>query len=159
VIQYVEVKVPVKEERKGRTEEEKYAERLARDLERRAERRKAKLQNKDLARAPTYYNADIDPLELLKNRESKQLRRIYMNKVLGGELPVKEQANMFLLPVPENLGFVQCTIERNTSGFNKLWPKYTMTLSDDKQMMLEAKKLASSKTPHYRIELQSQNVS
>ena len=66
---------------------------------------------------------------------------------------------MFLLPVPENLGFVQCTIERNTSGFNKLWPKYTMTLSDDKQMMLEAKKLASSKTPHYRIELQSQNVS
>ena len=65
---------------------------------------------------------------------------------------------MFLCPVPENLGYIQCTIERNTSGFNKLWPKYTMVLSDDHTMMLEAKKLASSKTPHYRIELQSKNI-
>jgi len=33
-----------------------------------------------------------------------------------------------------------------------------MVLSDDHQMMLEAKKLASSKTPHYRIELQNKNI-
>ena len=41
---------------------------------------------------------------------------------------------------------------------NKFWPKYILKLSGDVKnvgMMLEAKKIANSKTPHYRIEIQT----
>lgn len=61
---------------------------------------------------------------------------------------------MFMRPIPPELGIVQCTIIRNSSGMNKFWPKYTLKLSGDIKnvgMMLEAKKIAQSKTPHYRI--------
>ena len=56
---------------------------------------------------------------------------------------------------------MQCTIERNSTGMNKFWPKYTLKLSygssQGEQMMLVASKLAKSKTPHYRIEIQSES--
>ena len=57
-------------------------------------------------------------------------------------------------PIPPELGVIQCTIERNSSGMNKFWPKYILKLSGDIKnvgLMLEAKKIAQSKTPHYRI--------
>ena len=56
--------------------------------------------------------------------------------------------------VPPDIGHVQCTIERNASGMNKFWPKYILKLSDG-QVLLEAKKVAKSKTAYYRIEISS----
>lgn len=40
---------------------------------------------------------------------------------------------------------------------NKFWPKYTVILDGTKLALLSAKKLANSKTSHYRIELANSN--
>lgn len=40
---------------------------------------------------------------------------------------------------------------------NKFWPKYTVILDETKVALLSAKKLANSKTSHYRIELANAN--
>jgi len=60
-------------------------------------------------------------------------------------------------PLPVEIGQLQCTIERNSSGFNKFWPKYTLMLSSNSSPMLSSKKLAKSKTSHYRIEIANQS--
>jgi tubby-related protein 1 len=54
-------------------------------------------------------------------------------------------------PIPRNVGVIQCTINRNKSGFNKFWPKYAMHLSDGNKFLLSAKKRAANKTSNYLI--------
>ena len=56
-------------------------------------------------------------------------------------------------PLPPGIGMVQCEIERNQSGFNKFWPKYTLSLTSNRVELLNCKKQANSKTPHYKINL------
>jgi hypothetical protein len=63
------------------------------------------------------------------------------------------QADLFLKPVPAEIGMVQCELTRNKSGFNKFWPRYELSVSGSKTPLLSSKKLANSKTSHYRIEL------
>jgi len=56
-------------------------------------------------------------------------------------------------PIPRDVGLIQCTIERDKSGLNKVWPKYNLRMSSGStNLMLIATKL-KSKTPHYRIEM------
>lgn len=60
-------------------------------------------------------------------------------------------------PVPRNCGVIQCTINRHKSGFNRLWPKYTMHLSDGNNFLLSAKKRAANKTSNYLISTDPEN--
>ena len=57
---------------------------------------------------------------------------------------MKDQAKLIMAPLPPEIGMVQFTIERNKSGFNKINPKYILSLSDSDNtplMMLESKKV------------------
>ena len=58
-------------------------------------------------------------------------------------------------PIPKQIGYVQCTIERNTSGVNKFFPKYTLKLSDGNKTMLIGDKISNSATSHYKINIDS----
>ena len=60
-------------------------------------------------------------------------------------------------PIPPDIGVIQCIVERNNKGLNKLWPKFVLKLLDGNvdikfnTTMLVASKIKNSKTPHYRI--------
>ena len=62
-----------------------------------------------------------------------------------------------MLPVPAEIGNIQCVLDSNNKGLNKLWPKFELNLLDgdiDVQLstkMLSANKIKNSKTAHYRI--------
>lgn len=74
---------------------------------------------------------------------------------------MKIKSEMFMRPIPPELGVVQCTIERIKSGTSKLWPKYLLKFfgQESKSItLLQASKIAQSKTPHYRIVIGSNKV-
>lgn len=56
-------------------------------------------------------------------------------------------------PVPANIGQIQCTIVRHKSGFNRLWPKYTLHLSDGEKFLLTGKKRSGNATSNYMISI------
>lgn len=56
-------------------------------------------------------------------------------------------------PVPPNIGQIQCTIVRHKSGFNRLWPKYTLHLSDGNKFLLTGKKRSGNATSNYMISI------
>jgi len=62
-------------------------------------------------------------------------------------------SDLFKKPIPAEIGQILCDIERNNSGFNKFWPKYTLKMGDSTVELLTSKKLANSKTSHYKIDL------
>ena len=66
---------------------------------------------------------------------------------------------MLMKPIPPELGVIQLTVTRDTSSVKtKLWPKYYLSISGIKNSnMLKAKKLKTSKTPHYRIVVHTDN--
>jgi len=55
---------------------------------------------------------------------------------------------------PTQAGIVQCYIERNKSGVNKLYPEYTLKMKDGDRFMLCAKKRSGNKTSNYLISMQ-----
>lgn len=59
-------------------------------------------------------------------------------------------------PLPALIGQVQCTIERSKSGFDRLWPKYTLSLSNGNRYMLTGKKKGMNTTSHYMITIDQQ---
>jgi tubby and related proteins len=56
-------------------------------------------------------------------------------------------------PVLPNIGQIQCTIVRHKGGFNRLWPKYTLHLSDGNKFLLCGKKRSGNATSNYMITL------
>ena len=54
-------------------------------------------------------------------------------------------------PIPALVGQIQCTIMRHKGGFNRLWPKYTLMLSDGKKFLLNGKKRSGNATSNYMI--------
>ena len=59
-------------------------------------------------------------------------------------------------PIPVQIGYVQCTIERNNSGKNKLFPVYTLKLTDGKKDILVGDKQSNSATANYKINIVSE---
>lgn len=60
-------------------------------------------------------------------------------------------------PIPPEIGHFQCDIERIKSGLNKWWPRYDLSITGTKFTLLTSKKLANSKTSHYKIDLANAN--
>lgn len=56
-------------------------------------------------------------------------------------------------PIPPEIGQLQCDIDRQKSGLNKWWPRYDLSITGTKLLLLTSKKLANSKTSHYKIDL------
>lgn len=46
---------------------------------------------------------------------------------------------------------MQCSIVRHKSGFNRLWPKYSMELSEGHRFLLNGKKRSGNATSNYLI--------
>ena len=107
--------------------------------------------------APLYYNLNIHSQTVNHDQAAKQKQ--YIEQLLGRYISMKDQAKLIMAPLPPEIGMVQCTIERNKSGFNKINPKYILSLSDSNNtplMMLESKKI-QSKTTHLRVEINTGN--
>lgn len=65
-------------------------------------------------------------------------------------------------PIPFGVGPLKFTIERNKSGFNKLWPTFTLYIEKpygNKVTVLHAKKRALNKTANFLISLSKANGS
>lgn len=54
-------------------------------------------------------------------------------------------------PIPKEVGTVECTISRNKSGFNFLYPKYVLKLSEGEKFLLSGKKRGANKTSNYMV--------
>ena len=54
-------------------------------------------------------------------------------------------------PLPALIGQVQCAIERSKSGFDRLFPKYSLSLSNGNRYMLTGKKRGMNSTSNYMI--------
>lgn len=82
----------------------------------------------------------------------------FIGKLKGTYTPVDELIDLFMLPIPADVGPVQCTLIRDKKGMNKFWPKYSLHLSDpQKTLLLQSSKIKTSKTPHYKIEIKTGN--
>lgn len=56
-----------------------------------------------------------------------------------------------LKPIPKDAGVLSLTIIRKNTGFNKLFPKYTLVLDSTEEFILNAKKRAGNKLSNYLI--------
>jgi len=57
-------------------------------------------------------------------------------------------------PLPALIGQVQCTITRSKSGFDRLFPKYTLSLSSGSKYLLTGKKRGMNSTSNYMITIE-----
>ena len=88
---------------------------------------------------------------MVKNKE-------FVSSVKGHYTPIDQLLKQLLLPVPQEVGQIQCTITRDKKGLNKFWPKYTLHLNDaQKTVLLSASFVKTAKTPHIRIEIKTDN--
>jgi hypothetical protein len=57
--------------------------------------------------------------------------------------------DLLLKPVPKGLGYIQCSISREATGLNKLFPKYLLRLTNANKDILRSDKIKNSVTGHY----------
>ena len=65
---------------------------------------------------------------------------------------------MYMRPVPPRIGQIQCSIVRHKSGFNRFWPRYTLSLSATNQFLLTGKKRGANKTSNYMISMDQEKI-
>lgn len=107
--------------------------------------------------APPYYQPSIIPQAPL-NEENKAHYDAFIAKLLNPFTAVEELRSMYMLPVPPRIGQIQCTIMRHKSGLNRLWPKYTLSLSTTNQFLLTGKKRAGNTTSNYLISMDQEKI-
>ena len=74
-----------------------------------------------------------------------------MSRLFNPYLPLEELREMYMKPLPALIGQVQCTISRSKSGFDRMFPKYTLALSNGNKYMLTGKKRNMNATSNYMI--------
>ncbi|RHY34274.1 hypothetical protein DYB32_001037 [Aphanomyces invadans] len=62
-------------------------------------------------------------------------------------------------PVPKAYDVVECYIERNCAGANKLFPEYCLYMKDGDRFLLTAKKRPNNRTSNYLISMQRGDLS
>lgn len=85
--------------------------------------------------------------------DQREAHNLYISKLTNPFTSTEELRQLFMKPVPPNIGQVLCTIVRHKSGFNRLWPKYTLHLSDSNKFLLNGKKRSGNTTSNYLITL------
>lgn len=163
MIEEQEEQLKLEEEEELRREEQRQhlmeqARRKQEEIEEREEQKRAN-ENGDedeeedqeyLKNAPKYYQPGIVPQAPLKPNQ-KDAYDAFINKLFNPYLPLEEQRELYMKPLPALIGQIQCTIERSKSGFDRLWPKYTLTLSQGNRYMLTGKKRNLNSTSNYMI--------
>jgi tubby and related proteins len=108
-------------------------------------------------RAPTYYQPNVVPQNPL-NGENMQLYNEFIAKLVNPFTPLAELKQLYMLPVPRTIGQIRMTIERHKNGFNRIWPKYTLVLSDGAKFLLSGKKRGANATSNYLISLDQEKL-
>ena len=83
----------------------------------------------------------------------REAQHIYIQKLTNPFTSIEELRDLYMQPVPLIVGQLLCTIVRHKSGFNRLWPKYTLHLSDGSKFLLSGKKRSGNATSNYMITL------
>ena len=97
----------------------------------------------------------------IKNKRKEEILRInneFMEKLISPFTEVDDLVQMFMKPLPKEVGILEWTIARNKSGFNFWNPKYTLILSDGERFLLNGKKRGGNKTSNYLITLDQDNL-
>jgi hypothetical protein len=122
------------------------------------------LQSPELTNNPVHtrvVSADLKPSrQILKNSPRKQSIKIPPPPVPRDNILAYKMQNMkeFLMePLPIGIT-LQCTIHRMKSGFNRLYPKYFLSISQTQEFLLAAKKRAGNKTSNYLISYDKENL-
>ena len=106
-------------------------------------------------------SADLTPSrQVLKNSHRKQSIKIPPPSIPRDDILAYKMKNMreFLMePLPIGIT-LQCTIHRMKSGFNRLYPKYFLSISQTQEFLLAAKKRAGNKTSNYLISYDKENL-
>lgn len=103
--------------------------------------------------APKYYQPGIIPQAPLKPSQ-KDAYDAFISKLLNPYLPLEELRELYMKPLPALIGQVQCTITRSKSGFDRLFPKYTLSLSSGNKYLLTGKKRGMNSTSNYMITIE-----
>lgn len=74
-------------------------------------------------------------------------------------LDLSNMREFLTTPIPKSAGIVQCYIRRNTSGTNRLYPKYSLFMKDGDVFLLSSKKRPNNKTSNYLISMDQQDLS
>jgi tubby-related protein 1 len=167
LIEQQEKQLRLQEEEERRKEEQRQqlmeqARKKQEEMEEREEQKKAN-ENPDeeeeeeafLESAPKYYQPGIVPQAPLKPSQ-KDAYDAFINKLFNPYLPLEEQKELYMKPLPALIGQIQCTIERSRGGLDRLWPRYTLTLSQGNRYMLTGKKRTMNSTSNYMITIDQQ---
>ena len=102
--------------------------------------------------APTYYQPNVIPQNAL-TQDNMELYNAFIARITNPVAPIEELRQLFMKPVPKQIGQIKCTIIRHKSGLARLWPKYTLQLSDNSKFLLTGKKRSRQTTSNYLISL------
>ncbi|KAF0701088.1 Aste57867_8385 [Aphanomyces stellatus] len=81
------------------------------------------------------------------------------NAAKKGKLDLTDMKAFLLRPVPKAYDVVECYIERNRTGANKLFPEYCLYMKEGDRFLLTAKKRPNNRTSNYLISMQRGDLS
>ena len=93
-----------------------------------------------------------------RKEEILKIKNDFMEKLISPFTEVEDLVDMFMKPLPKEVGILECTITRNKSGFNFWNPKYTLILSEGERFLLNGKKRGGNKTSNYLITLDQDSL-
>ncbi|KAL3666772.1 hypothetical protein V7S43_008393 [Phytophthora oleae] len=70
------------------------------------------------------------------------------------KLDITDMRAFILRPIPKAYDVVECYIERNKSGANKMFPEYCLYMKEGDRFLLTAKKRPKNRTSNYLVSLQ-----
>ena len=74
---------------------------------------------------PAYYNRGAH------NKQGSDQQLVYdafINNLLGKKTLMEVQAEFYMKPIPPEAGTLRCILERDSTGWYKFFPKYTLIL-------------------------------
>lgn len=71
------------------------------------------------------------------------IRHNFMEAVTSRSSTIQQLKQIYMNPLPEEIGPIQCNIRRDQSGVNKFSPKYFLSIADSNTPMLSATKIQS----------------
>ena len=88
-----------------------------------AKEKKAVVGAKTKDGKPAYYN-------ISSVIEDEKVISTLLNNLTGKKTPMEVQADLFMKPIPAEAGTFRCILERDSTGWHKFYPKYTLRLEE-----------------------------
>ena len=148
----------IRQEKEKKEIEERLRDKLMQQQNDEEEKKQEPDQSDMYNDAPTYYQPNIIPQNSL-TPDNQELYTKFIASITNPVAPMEELRALFMNPVPPQIGQVKCTIIRHKSGLSRLWPKYTLQLSDGSKFLLTGKKRSRQTTSNYLISLDREKES